>query len=97
MYNLLRKELIVSLYTLKIRLYPSSEQNDQLLKTMARFNAACNIISKFAFENKIFSKTKLQRFCYYQIRNDFWREILFRLQSQEYSSALFQIASKVAS
>ena len=71
MYNLLRKELIVSLYTLKIRLYPSSEQNDQLLKTMARFNAACNIISKFAFENKIFSKTKLQRFCYYQIRDDF--------------------------
>ena len=59
------------LYTLKIRLYPSSEQTDQLLKTMARFNSACNVISEIAFVNKIFSKTMLQRRYYYQIRDEF--------------------------
>ena len=59
------------LYTLKIRLYPSNEQANQLLRTMERFNAACNLISKIAFENKIFGKTILQRFCYYQIRDEF--------------------------
>ena len=38
---------------------------------MERFNAACNAISKIAFENKTFGKTMLQRLCYYQIRNKF--------------------------
>ena len=59
------------LYTLKIRLYPPSKQTNQLLKTMEQFNDACNLISKFTFENKIFSKAILQRLCYYQIRNEF--------------------------
>ena len=59
------------LYTLKIRLYPSDEQANQLLKTMERFNAACNVISKIAFENKTFGKTMVQRLCYYQIRKKF--------------------------
>ncbi len=59
------------LYTLKIRLYPSDEQALQLLTTMERFNAACNVISQVAFDNKIFGKIALQRLCYYQIRNDF--------------------------
>jgi len=59
------------LYTLKIRLYPSPKQANQFLKTMERFNAACNLISKLAFENKIFSKTILQRSYYYQIRDEF--------------------------
>jgi len=59
------------LYTLKIRLYPSFEQTEQLLRTMVRFNAACNVISKIAFENKIFGKIALQRLCYYQIRGEF--------------------------
>ena len=59
------------LYTLKIRLYPSEEQSSQLLKTMERFNDACNLISRIAFENKTFRKTILQRLCYYQIRAEF--------------------------
>ena len=59
------------LYTLKIRFYPSPEQNEQLLKTMERFNSACNVISHIAFESKTFSKVKLQHICYYQIRDDF--------------------------
>ena len=59
------------LYTVKIRLYPSPEQSEQLLKTMERFNAACNVISKFAFEYKIFSKIKIHQEIYYQIREQF--------------------------
>ena len=63
--------MIILLYTLKIRLCPSSEQSEQLLRTMERFNAACNVIGKLAFESKTFSKTKLQRLCYYGIRDKF--------------------------
>ena len=59
------------LYTLKIRLYPSEEQANQLLKTMERFNVACNVISQVAFENKTFGKIALQKLCYYQIRDTF--------------------------
>ncbi|MBR1397364.1 MAG: transposase [Selenomonadaceae bacterium] len=59
------------LYTLKIRLYPSSEQSEQLLHTMKQFNAACNAISKVAFDNKTFGKIKLQKLCYYRIREEF--------------------------
>ena len=59
------------LYTVKIRLYPLPEQSEQLLKTMERFNAACNVISKIAFDNKTFGKIKLQQLCYYDIRDKF--------------------------
>lgn len=58
------------LYTLKIRLYPSEKQAEQLLKTMERFNAACNLISQIAFEHKTFGKIALQKLCYYQIRDE---------------------------
>lgn len=70
MYNRLQKEVIILFYTLKTRLYPSEEQAHQLLKTMESFNAACNIISQIAFENKTFGKIALQRLCYYQIRDE---------------------------
>lgn len=63
--------MIIFLYTLKIRLYHSEEQSNQLLRTMERFYAACNLTSRIAFENKIFRKTILQRRCYYEIRNEF--------------------------
>ena len=59
------------LYTLKIRLYPSPEQAEQLLRTMEFFNAACNFISQIAFENKTFGKIALQKLCYYQVRAEF--------------------------
>ena len=59
------------LYTLKIRLYPSPEQAEQLLRTMEFFNAACNFISQIAFENKTFGKIALHKLCYYQVRAEF--------------------------
>ena len=63
--------MIILLYTVKVRLYPSSEQSEQLLKIMEQFNSACNVISKVAFDNKTFSKIKLQQLCYYDIRKQF--------------------------
>ena len=44
------------IHTLKIKLHPAAEQRTAILETMERFNAACNFISSFAFERKIFSK-----------------------------------------
>jgi len=59
------------LCTMKIKLVPSQEQFDALLRTMKQFNLACNQISKIAFDSKTFSKIKLQKICYYDIRNEF--------------------------
>ena len=78
------------LYTLKIRLYPSDEQARQLLITMEHFNAACNVISQIAFENKIFGKIVLQRLCYYQIRDD------FKLSAQMVVRAIGKVAESIA-
>ena len=57
--------------TLKIKLLPTPTQHQQLLDTMKAFNNACNEISKVAFDNKIYSKVKLQQMIYYQIRKDY--------------------------
>ncbi len=59
------------LSTLKLKLHPTTEQRIAILETMERFNAACNFISGFAFDNKIFSKIKIQREIYYQVRKQF--------------------------
>ena len=61
----------VLLCTLKIKLQPNREQFESLLATMKRFNEACNFISKLAFDTKTFSKIKLQKDCYYTIREQF--------------------------
>lgn len=59
------------LYTLKIKLHPSAKQRFDILETMERFNSACNFISRFAFEHKIFAKFKIQQEIYYQVRKQF--------------------------
>lgn len=53
---------------------------------MNRFNAACNLISRIAFENKTFDKVELQRRCYYGIRNE------FKLSSQMIIRAIGKVA-----
>jgi predicted transposase len=55
------------LCTMKIKLIPDAEQHRKLLETMKRFNE----ISRIAFENKTFSKVKIQKLCYYDIREKF--------------------------
>jgi predicted transposase len=59
------------LCTLKMKLVPTPEQFHALLETMKRFNQACNYISKIAFRSRTFSKTKIQRLCYYDVREKF--------------------------
>jgi IS605 OrfB family transposase len=59
------------LLTLKSKLIVTSEQKESLLKTMEKFNEACNFISKFAYENKIFGKFAIQKHIYYEIRETF--------------------------
>ena len=44
------------LLTVKAKLITNQEQHDSLLKTMEKFNEACNFISVFAFKKKIFGK-----------------------------------------
>jgi IS605 OrfB family transposase len=57
--------------TIKIKLLTNEEQHNRLLSTMKAFNSACNHISELAFNNKTFSKIKIQQMCYYEIRRDF--------------------------
>jgi len=59
------------LLTLKAKLQPTTEQRLKLLRTMGSFNAACNDISKEAYESKAFNKIKLQHQLYYRIREQY--------------------------
>lgn len=57
--------------SIKIKLVPSPDQATVLLKTIEAYNEACNYVSKIAFENKTASVVKIQRLCYYDIRQKF--------------------------
>ncbi|OEU40967.1 transposase [Methanosarcina sp. Ant1] len=59
------------LLTVKARLIVDAEQHDSLLRTMEKFNEACNFISDFAFSNRIFGKFHIQKHLYYEIREKF--------------------------
>lgn len=59
------------LVTLKVKLLTDSEQQSKLLEVMRVFNEACNFISQLAFEQKVFNKVKLQKECYYEVREKF--------------------------
>lgn len=57
--------------TAQIKLLPSSEQADVLLRTMETANAACNAISEVAWESKSFRQYDLHHACYHDIRDRF--------------------------
>jgi predicted transposase len=59
------------LLTLKVKLNPTDEQRKKLLNTMETFNAACDDISRDAYESKTFNKIKLQHRLYYRIRGQY--------------------------
>ena len=59
------------LLTLKVKLNPTDEQRLKLLKTVETFNAACDDISKEAYESKTYNKIKLQHRLYYRIREQY--------------------------
>lgn len=56
---------------LQVKLLPSSRQKDALLSTMKRFNEACNYISAIAFEQRCYSKFKLQKIIYHDVKKRF--------------------------
>lgn len=57
--------------TSNIKLQCSKEQHQKLLDTLITCNNACNYVSEFAFENKIFNQFKLHKAVYYVIREKF--------------------------
>ena len=57
--------------TLQIKLLPSPEQHQALTHTMLAFNDACTWIAAYAFSEQMFSKFKLQKAIYYEIRGRF--------------------------
>lgn len=57
--------------SIKIKLIPSQEQRDILLKTIEAYNEACNFVSQIAFENRTASVVKIHHICYYDIRKKF--------------------------
>jgi putative transposase len=59
------------LLTVKSKLVTTTEQHNSLLRTMEKFNEACNFISDFAFSNRIFGKFPIQKHLYYEIREKF--------------------------
>lgn len=54
--------------TLKIKLLPSKEQADLLLKTIKEANAVCNTISEIAWEKKIFNQFKIHNEVYHSLK-----------------------------
>ncbi len=59
------------LQTLMVKLDTSEEQHNALLKTMHRFNEACNYIADIAFSIKSANKIKLQQIVYRDVREKF--------------------------
>ncbi len=57
--------------TLMVKLAPSKEQHDALLKTMERFNEACNYASQVAFETKTYGQFYIHRLIYHELRERF--------------------------
>lgn len=59
------------LLTVKTKLITNQEQHDSLLKTMEKFNEACNFVSIFAFKTNTFGKIGIQKELYYEIREKY--------------------------
>jgi putative transposase len=59
------------LLTIKSKLITTYEQKCSLLKTVEKFNEACDYISEFAFRNRVFGKVTLQKNIYYTVRQNF--------------------------
>jgi IS605 OrfB family transposase len=58
------------LKTIRVKLLPTQDQKEILLATMKAVNSACNSISEFAFQNKVFNRFELQKQMYRSIRSE---------------------------
>jgi IS605 OrfB family transposase len=70
--------------TAKVKLLPDAEQRAYLLQTLERANAACDYISAWAWEAKVFSPFKLQKLVYVDVRQrfDLSAQVVIRLLSK---------------
>ncbi len=59
------------LLTTSVKLITTSEQKQKLLKSMYKFNVACNWVSKYCFDNKLFSKSNVHKKIYKKLREKF--------------------------
>lgn len=57
--------------TMQVKLLPSEAQAAALLRTMERFNAACDAIAAVAFAHRCANKVELQKLVYADVRRDF--------------------------
>jgi len=57
--------------TAQIKLQPTPEQADALVRTLTAANAACDYISAMAWDTRTFGKFALQKLCYAQVRTQF--------------------------
>ena len=57
--------------TVQVQLKPTAEQSTSLTSTIQRANAACNWLSKTAWETKTFRQLALHRLAYYGCRAEF--------------------------
>jgi IS605 OrfB family transposase len=57
--------------TMQLKLLPLPAQADAMLRTMERFNAACDALAEVAFANRCANKFELQKLAYHGIRRDF--------------------------
>ena len=57
--------------SMKFKLKTNAQDKEALLATMFAYNAACNFVSQFAFQNKVFNNYALHHACYQQIRTEF--------------------------
>ncbi len=57
--------------TAQIKLAPAPEQAELLKQTLEAANAACNTISQYAWDNKVFNQFDLHKALYYALRNEY--------------------------
>ena len=57
--------------TTTVKLVLTEDQKASLLKTMERFNSACNYIAEVAYANKVANRSRLHRLVYYDVRERF--------------------------
>lgn len=57
--------------TVKVKLLPTKEQKDSLVKTMEVFNEACNYVSTVARKEKQFGQVGLHHLCYAFVRKEY--------------------------
>jgi putative transposase len=76
----------VMVRTIAISLRPTPAQAKVLLDTMQAFNAACNFVSRIAWESGTFRNYDLRKVCYYDVR------ARFRLTAQLAQHAIKKVA-----